>query len=428
MELSQLHVETLRAVCGSLRPHKLAWDSASGMLVGSAPVTPELHASLDLLISAGVLDDHVEIDQQPVAWTAMTASSSRVIAIELPVTEWASGEYVVYRNLATLIGRGLFLTQPPAHCYLIDEDVLLPEEDGNTRVANYQRAVALAGILAQNADHIDRSDGRSRLVFLHKVSLVVPVDFTAEDLAVPIAGLDDLRALLTSDEHREQKRSILKATLHDLLSGEPEGERFRALLLRLGDLDRQFRERYQLFVAEFDFEEVREELEEKRRDYLARLNGAFHEMGAKLFSVPLAFYLALAKLEPLPPTGSPFEVLVQSSIVALAVILVCVYVWMLLSSHRQTVDATRDEYLNLLERWRLAPKSPEKSPEYKKQVERTLSALEQRHRQVLRYFLVTRWTLILTLAFTVGLYLMRLLRAEATVWGWLQALKGLIPF
>lgn len=422
MELTRLHVEALRAVCRRLRTHQLWWDSQSGMLVGSAPVTADLQATLDLLIKAGVLDDQVELNQQPVAWSGITSSTPGVIGIELPVTKWANGEYVVYRNLAALIGRGDFLTEVPTHCYLIDEDVLLPEEDGDARIANYQRAVTLGAILAANADHADRSAGHPRLVFLHKVSLVIPIDYTVEDMSGPVAGLDVLQELLASDEHKQQKRSILKATLHDLLSGEPVGQRFRTLLRRVADLECQFRERYQMFVSEFDFEEVREELEEKQRDYLARLNDAFHDLGAKLFSVPLAFYLALTNFDPLPATGSPFETLVQNSVVAFAVLLVCDYVLMLLNSHRQTVDATSTEYTALLDRWQQRLKFPEQ----KAQVEQTRTALDRRRRRVIRYLRATRTSVILTVVVTLGLYLMRLFRAESALWDWLRSVWQLV--
>ncbi|UHD14600.1 hypothetical protein [Thiocapsa bogorovii] len=133
--------------------------------------------------------------------------------------------------------------------------------------------------------------------------------------------------MLDSDEHKEQKRSILKATLYDLLASETDPDRrFRRLLRNLPDLAREFRERYQLFVCEFDFEEVREELEEKRRDYLVRLNAAFHDMGAKLLSVPVAFYIAVSKMAPLTSTASTFETLVLNTVVALAVVIVSLYI------------------------------------------------------------------------------------------------------
>jgi hypothetical protein len=64
-----------------------------------------------------------------------------------------------------------------------------------------------------------------------------------------------------------------------------------------------------VFVCALDFEAMGKELEEKRRDYLVRLNAAFHDMGTRLLSVPVAIYLALTKMQPLPATGEAFEAL-----------------------------------------------------------------------------------------------------------------------
>lgn len=333
------------------------------------------------------------------------------------------GDHVIYRNLDALIGRGQFLLQAPTACYLIDEDSLLPEDPGSDRAQRYLRAVKLAELLQGQADYLDQQGGTPRLVFLHKVSLTLPITYDADDLQQPIQGLDVLESLLESDEHQEQKRSILKAALFDLVATEADpDQRFRRLLHNLPDFARLFRERYQLFVCEFDFDEVREELEEKRRDYLVRLNACFHEMGAKLLSVPVAFYIAVTKMAPFPASGSPFETLILNTVVLLAVVIVGLYIGMLLNSHRHTLDATGDEYRALLERWQARLRFAEQRQE----VERTRATLDKRRQRVISYFRITSWTVFATVLVTLGLYLMRLFRWEPAIWDWLSSVKSLL--
>lgn len=423
MPLKHEHLVALRQVCRALEPHGGDWNGASGALEGTVPLNNDLYGALDLLIRDKVLDDTVKIDGKYSDWSKIQPNPSIRAGLELPVTDWASDEHVIYRSLDALIGRGYFLMQAPTGCYLIDEDTLVPEEPGNDRVQNYLRAVRLADLLWKQADHLDRSEGTLRLVFLHKASLTVSVAYRADDLDLPIEGLEALESLLESGEHKEQKRSILKATLYDLLASKADpDQRFRRLLRNLSNLAREFRERYQLFVCEFDFEEVRKELEEKRRDYLVRLNATFHDMGAKLLSVPVAFYLAVTKMEPLPSTGSPFEALVLNTVVALAVVLVGLYIWMLLNSHRHTLDATGDEYTALLTRWQ----SRLRFAEQKEEVKQTHQILDKRLRRLLTYFRITSWTVIGTVVITLGLYLMRLFRWEAAIWDGLKAIKAML--
>lgn len=377
----------------------------------------------NLLIRDQVLADAVKIDGKYREWQSIQQNPVIRVGLELPVTDWAIGEHVVYRSLDALIGRGNFLIQAPTACYLINEDSLLPEEPGSDRVQNYLRVVRLADILCKQADHVDQTGGTPRLVFLHKASLTVPISYGADDLDQPFQVSEALESLLGSDEHKEQKRSILKATLYDRLANEADpDQRFRRLLRNLNDLAREFRERYQLFVCEFDFEEVREELEEKRRDYLTRLNATFHDVGGKLLSVPVAFYIAVTKMAPLPGIGSPFETLVLNTVVALAVLIVGLYIWMLLNSYRHTLDTTGEEYRALLGRWQ----SHLKFAEQKEEVEQTRQTLDKRRHRLLTYFRITSWTVIVTVVMTLGLYLMRLFRWEAAIWDGLKAVKTLL--
>ncbi len=418
MELTERHLEALRLVRGALTDPANGWDST---LEGTITLSPETHEALDLLIGDKVLDELVQVGRAQRDWSTFSRDNADVIRIRLPVADWGVGDCVVYRNLRALIGRGRFLTVLPRAFYLIDEGIIVPPDEGTATVRCYLRAVALTELLTQQADHIDHASGTPRLVFLHKVSIAVPVVYDEGNLSVPIEGLEDLQTLLASPEHREQKRSILKAALYDLLATEKEGDRFRRLLRHIKELSQEFRERYQLFVSEFDFNEVREELEERRRDYLTRLNGAFNDVGAKLLSVPVAFYIAVTKMEPLPVSGSPFEALVLNSVVSLAVLIVCIYILMLLNSHRHTLMATGQEYANLFDRWL----GKLRFAEQKAQVQQTLDDLDRRRRRLLWYFRVTVFSVVGTLIITLALYLLRLFRWEDETWIALQAVQTL---
>lgn len=419
MALSRQHIDAMRLICRALSDRADAWD---GALEGDLALSPDLHDALGLLIRGRALDDTIQVGRTQRPWAELSRDSAEVIHLMLPLVDWGYGDHVVYRSLDALIGRDQFLTAAPETLYLIDEDVIVPPDAPDARVSNYLQAVALTALLTEQADHEDHAGGRLRLIFLHKVSLAIPIVYGPEDLAEPIEGLDTLRDLLTSTEHREQKRSIFKAVLHDVLAAEKEANRFRRLLGHLKELSQTFRERYQLFVCEFDFEEVREELEEKQRDYLTRLNGAFTDLGAKLLSIPLAFYLAVTKMEPMPSTGSAFEAVVLNSVVTLAVITVSVYMLMLINSQQHTLTATGEEYKALFVRWRGRLKFPEQQED----IESIGAKLDRRLRRVHFYFAITTSSVLGTLVITLVLYLVRLLRWESALWDALRTLKSVV--
>ncbi len=419
MELTNRHLNALQITRGALAEPSDGWDSA---LEGTVKLSPEIYDALDTLIKDGVLDNLVQVGHKQKYWTTFSRSSTDKIRIKLPLADWGVGECVVYRSLAAMIGRGQFLTAAPKAFYLIDEDIIVPPDEGNASVKNYLAAVSLAELLRRQADHIDHVGGTPRCVFLHKVSITIPIAYAEEDIGGSIDGLESMQMLLSSDEHTEQKRSIFKAALYAMLATVKEANRFRNLLQHLDELSQEFRGRYQLFVCEFDFEEVREKLEEKRRDYLTQLNSTFHDIGAKLLSIPVAFYVAVTKMEPLPVQGSPFETIVINSVVTLAVIIVSIYILMLLNSHQHTLTATSQEYESLFDRWR----GKLKFAEQKEQIQKTFDALDKRRRQVLWYFHITNISVIVTLLIALALYLLRLFRWENEMWSALQAGKTLL--
>ena len=395
MNLTTQHLEALRLVCRSLKSLQKGWDAT---IEGQLTLSPELYRALDQLISDSVIDREIRVGREYPDWSRFTLKSKDTIDLELQVTEWGQGENVVYRNLKALIGRGLFLRSAPKSFYLIEEDLIIPPDQPTKQVQNYFDAVAVADLLAQQADHSDRTGGTPRLIFLHKVSLSIPIRYAVDDISEHINGLQELKTLLSSEEHKEQKRSIFKGALYNRLNKEKEADRFAHLLDHFQEFAKEFRENYQLFVCEFDFDEVREELEEKKRDYMSRLNATFNDMGAKLLSIPLAFYIAVTKMEPYSATTNTFETVVLNTVVELAVVTVSVYILLLLNSHRHTLKATVEEYDSLFSRWL----SKLKFSEQREQVHQTVSALEQRKRRVLWYFRITNISVLGTLAITLG--------------------------
>ena len=419
MDLNLQHLEALRLVCQALEKRQKGWDAA---LEGHLNLSPDLYHVLDLLIKDEIIEREIKVGHEYPDWNHFSPESEDTIELTLPVTEWGQGENVVYRNLDALISRGLFLQSTPKTLYLIEENLILPPDKPTDRVQIYLDAVAVAKLLTQQADHTDQTGGIPRLIFLHKVSLTIPIHYAIDDLSAPIDGLQELQLLIRSEEHKEQKRSLFKAALYARLSNTKESDRFAYLLEHFQDFSQEFRENYQLFVCEFDFDEVREELEEKKRDYLARLNAAFNDMGAKLLSIPLAFYVAVTKVGPISSGNTPFETVLINTLVTMAVVTVGVYILMLLQSHRHTLEATVDEYNNLFTRWL----SKLKYTEQQQHVTQTRSMLDRRKRRVLLYFRITKISVFGILAITLALFAVRLFRWEVSIWDAMQAFKSLI--
>lgn len=419
MQLQGSHLEALRQLINaSVRP-ATGWDGAIDL---ELVLSPAIWGALDLLIQDRVLGDSVQVGRNTRPWTAVARDITETVTVQLPILDWAEGSCVAYRSLDALIKRGRFMNAAPGAMFLIDENLIVPPDAPTGAVDNYLQAVALTSLLEGQADHLDRTGGRVKCVFLHKASLTLPIEYGEADLREPIEGLETLRELLASDEHREQKRSIFKAALYECLANTQEPSRFRHLLRSLPQFSKDFCERYQLFVSEYDFEKVREELEEKRRDCLSKLNGTFNDLSGKLLSIPVALYVALTTMKPLPATGSPFEAFAHNSVVLVAAFVVAGYVLLVKKSQRNTLDAITSEYSGLFRRW----SNRLRFADQRREIDVTKDALDERKRRLINYFRITNASVYVTMLLTLSLYVLRLMRWEDKLVMVLRAVKDFL--
>jgi hypothetical protein len=161
----------------------------------------------------------------------------------------------------------------------------------------YSQVVALIKLLEEIADVSQPSAGRLALVFMVKEKFELIIDYGAADLR-ELSELDSVRnEFIVDDAHTEQRKSILKSALVEMLKNVPGDERFRHLLTVFDELKRRARDNYQLYVAGFSFEKVREEVQENRLEYTLKLNKVFAEIQNQLLAVPAALLLVGSQMD-----------------------------------------------------------------------------------------------------------------------------------
>jgi len=185
----------------------------------------------------------------------------------------------------------------PKSYFVLESNFYSVEASQNQFADRYSQVVDLIKLLEEIADVSQPSAGRLVLVFMVKEKFELVIDYGVSDLR-DLAELISLRnEFIVDDAHTEQRKSILKSALMEMLKNVPFEERFRHLLTVFDELKRRARDNYQLYVAGFSFEKVREEVQENKLEYTLKLNKVFAEIQNQLLAVPAALLLVGSQMD-----------------------------------------------------------------------------------------------------------------------------------
>jgi len=162
-------------------------------------------------------------------------------------------------------------------------------------------------------------------------------------------GIDTtvLEELLNKDIHKEAKTSLVKEALVRFLKNISEKERFNFLISHFNGFSTELLVSYEQFLKNYTFDKVRKEYQEKKTDYIARINKVFDDIATKTLAVPAGLWFAMNQISTATP-GNLQEAknLATLLISALLVCLVLFNIW----GQFSVLKAIKKEYNNLFQR------------------------------------------------------------------------------
>jgi hypothetical protein len=181
--------------------------------------------------------------------------------------------------------------------FVLKTDFYSKDDSENQYNKHYLDTIALIQLLKDVADADQRPAGQLTLLFLLKEKLELNITYGVVDFR-DLPELENWRTeFLIDDPHAEQRKSILKTALSELLKNIPAEQRFKHLLKVFDELIKRVRENFQLYVVGFSFEKVREEVESNRLEYTLKLNKVFSEIQNQLLAVPAALLLIGSQMD-----------------------------------------------------------------------------------------------------------------------------------
>lgn len=200
---------------------------------------------------------------------------------------------------AHLLASHNFKYVPPEVYYVAEDDYFSAEKIDTVSSRRYKAILSLLKVLREVADYCDESLSGLKFVFLNKTKIELPVKYEATHLR-DVPKVKDLENDMfeTSSKHKGQRKVIMKVILNELLKDTAEDVRFIKLMSDFMLFTQRYQDSYDLYIAEFSFEKVLDEVKAHKLDYTIKLNKVFSDIQNQLLAIPAALILIGSKLTP----------------------------------------------------------------------------------------------------------------------------------
>ena len=310
---------------------------------------------LSSAMSSGIEFESIEVDGVYIDFDELKKKVDKNFTAGITSNFLTSKNLSIYLNWEDFLKVGTNLINIPTSFWIIETDSIYPEPKPEAEVntdslqeecsalKGYLNLVSVIKLLQKNADHSVKKGGTAlkSLIYLHKARLNIPINVNSDLVKASYDGISIIESTFNTDtEHKEQKVSIFKEVVYSFLNGVPEQNRFIYLITHFGDFSTRLNENYHLFVSEFSFDDVRKEYEEKKRDYLGKLNDVYSSVIVKMLGIPIALALIANKISATVDASSFWVNL----FLLFAVSIYCFMMVMLIANQKHTLSAIHSEY------------------------------------------------------------------------------------
>jgi hypothetical protein len=293
----------------------------------------------DRLFVGGQLSGRVDLDIDfEVLRAALDSSTLLINANSAARTIESHSDKRFFASLDALLGSPARRITIPSRFYLADSDSLYNGDAATqpSEVQHYFAAAKLYTLLGKACDHQGGVGEARTLVFLNKEKIEIVPQYTIADIH-ELTGLSTFEAeFISSETHQEQKLTILKMALLELFSGRKRVP-FSDLLNRFDEFYEKARASYQLYVAEFSFQKVKQEVEKEKLDAMVKLNKVFSDIQGQLLAVPVALVLVGGQMEDKGHWTS------KNLLIWLGAVIFSILMDLLIRNQRHTLKAVKNE-------------------------------------------------------------------------------------
>lgn len=163
-------------------------------------------------------------------------------------------------------------------------------------IVRYRQVLKLINLIKEASAYLDEENGE--FIFINDGKFPLPIRYSGEQvLQADITAINQLIDALKDDTHREQKLAILSKSVHTICSSANPNERFGILLTHLVDLQKSFSEGYRLFVADFSYDKIINQLEIAKLEEISKIHKTFSDIQNQILGIPVATIIVATQMK-----------------------------------------------------------------------------------------------------------------------------------
>lgn len=227
----------------------------------------------------------------------------------------------------------------PEEFYIAELDFFYPKDAvENISVEAYIDFTKLIDCLQKIADHSTKVPS-FRAIFLHGEKLDLSLDFKVDDL-VRLERLEDfINDFVQSDIHKTQKATIIKGVLFEMLnSGEINRFTLPCITKRFSEFVDRLYANYELYVSEFSFEKIKNQVEKEKFEFILKMNKVFSEIQNQLLAIPAALLLVGSQMSVTSGLST------KNFIIWIGALVFALFISLLIRNQRNTLKAIKLEF------------------------------------------------------------------------------------
>lgn len=206
-------------------------------------------------------------------------------------------------------------------------------------VVRYRAILSLVKLLEESSAYLDKDE--QQLVFIDEGKFLLPVRYDAELLiSVDLACVQSIMDRFGNDTHREQKLTVVAKAIQRICGPIKSTNRFEYLISQMQELLKQLDEGYRLYVADFSYEKILDQMETAKLEELAKIHKNFSDIQNQILGIPVATVVVATQLK--ESTGFDFAFWVNSAIMT-GVWIFALLTNLVLRNQRHSLDALAAE-------------------------------------------------------------------------------------
>lgn len=246
---------------------------------------------------------------------------------------------ILAANLDELLEAPKAYIREPSRYFVISGEFCNSDPNIPDTIARYRNLLKLIGLLKQAAAYLDEETGE--LIFIHDGKYELPIQYAAAELQqMDVESISRLLESFENDTHRDQKLAILAKSVQTACNAAKPKERFGLLLEHLPELQKSFCEGYRLFVADFSYDKIVNQLEVAKLEEIGKIHKTFADIQNQILGIPVATIVVATQMKAASTVGYEFWV---NTAVLVGCWVFAILSFFVLRNQLHTLNAIRDE-------------------------------------------------------------------------------------